>query len=132
AGAGALLLGGLSLPYNKALTGDWSKSPIMAYADKYYGPKTNALGFGPERGLGWPLDPFPGHGPADAAVNALLNTTAVNTELFGWCTGSLLLIACAVFSCSLTRSDYLMLGMILAVVGAYSLYWFSGGPDFGA
>src|SRR5262249_15421499 len=86
----------------------------------------------PERGLGWPLDPFPGHGPADAAVNALLNTASVNTELFGWCAGSLLLMACAVFMRPLTRPDYLMLGAIVAVVGTYSLYWFSGGPDFGA
>ena len=132
AGAGVLLLGGLSFPYNRAMTGNWSKPPIMAYTDKYYGPGTNALGFGPKRGLGWALDPFPGHGPADAAVNAMLNTASVNTELFGWSMGSLVLIASALFSRSLTRADGLMIGVILAVFAAYSLYWFSGGPDFGA
>ena len=29
-------------------------------------------------------------------------------------------------------SDYLMLATLAAIVGTYSLYWFSGGPDFGA
>ncbi|MBI1788129.1 MAG: glycosyltransferase family 39 protein, partial [Acidobacteria bacterium] len=68
--AGAALVGAAVLPYNRLLTGDPLKAPIMAYTDKYYGPKTNALGFGPERGLGWPLDPYPGHTPLESLINA--------------------------------------------------------------
>jgi hypothetical protein len=129
---GSVLVGGLTLPYNDRVTGDPARFPVMAYFDKYYGPKTNALGFGPERGVGWPIDPFPGHGPMDALVNANLNTYSMNVELFGWSTGSLIMIAVLLFSGSMKRSDFLMLSVILATFGVYSLYWFSGGPDFGA
>jgi hypothetical protein len=56
----------------------------------------------------------------------------INIELFGWSTGSLLFIALILLSGKLRRSDYLMLTLAAAVVGVYSYYWFSGGPDFGA
>jgi hypothetical protein len=41
-------------------------------------------------------------------------------------------IALILFSRAMCKSDYLMLAVGAAVVGTYSLYWFSGGPDFGA
>lgn len=129
---GAVAVGSAVLPYNKLLTGDPTRFPIMAYTDKHYGPKSNALGFGPERGLGWQLDPFPGHGPLDALVNANLNISSINTELFGWSSGSLILIALLLFSMRMRRSDYLMLAVIIVIFGLHCLYWFSGGPDFGA
>jgi 4-amino-4-deoxy-L-arabinose transferase-like glycosyltransferase len=134
---GTVAVGGLVLPYNKILTGSPTKFPIMAYTDKYYGPNKNAMGFGPDRGLGWELDPFPGHGLRDALVNNELNTFSVNIELFGWSTGSLFIIACLLFSGSilsttLGRSDYLMLAVIIAIFVAHIFYWYSGGPDFGA
>ena len=81
---GALAVGALVLPYNKALTGEPTTYPLMAYFDKYYGAKSNALGFGPERGLGWPIDPYPGHSPIESLINANLNISSVNFELFGW------------------------------------------------
>jgi hypothetical protein len=65
-------------------------------------------------------------------INANLNISSINAELFGWSTGSLLFIALILFSRKARKSDYLMLAAIAAVVGTYSLYWFSGGPDFGA
>jgi hypothetical protein len=129
---GAVLTGAVVLPYNAMLTGHPTVFPINAYIDKYYGPNRNALGFGPERGLGWAIDAYPGHSPAEAVINANLNITSVNAELFGWSTGSLLFVALILFSRVVRRSDYLMLAVIAAVVGTYSLYWFSGGPDFGA
>lgn len=132
-GASALVVAGLVFPYNAHFTGDPTRFPLMAYTDKHYGPGTNALGFGPERGLGWPgLDPFPGHGAVDVAVNAALNTFAVNAELLGWSAGGLLLAALFVFSGRIRTPDRLMLGVTASVVGVHSLYWFSGGPDFGA
>jgi hypothetical protein len=129
---GAAIVGSLALPYNKILTGDPMKSPLEAYYEEYFGPKANALGFGPERGLGWAIDPFPGHSPLDALVNANLNTFAVNIELFGWSTGSLFIIILFLFSGQIRRNDWLMFIAILGVLGVYSLYWFAGGPDFGA
>lgn len=126
--------GGLvNLWYNRALTGMARVFPVMEYFDAFYGPKTNALGFGPERGVGWSgLDPLPGHGLVDVVVNANFNLFATNVELFGWATGSLLLVLLAVFSRRMNRSDRLLLTSALAVVGIHSFYWFSGGPDFGA
>ncbi len=129
---GTLLVAAIVLPYNRQVTGDATTFPLTAYYEEYFGPKANAYGFGPERGFGWAIDPFPGHGPVDALVNASLNTFAINVELFGWSTGSLVLVAFLLFSRRLQRHDYLTLGLIAGIVVVYSLYWFSGGPDFGA
>lgn len=129
---GGAVLGAVVLSYNKVLTGSPTKFPIMLWADKVYGPGSNAMGFGPDRGMGWQLDPFPGHGPLDALVNSNLNITAINTELFGWSIGSILLIAVILFSRKLRGSDWLMLALAAAVYTAHFFYWFSGGPDFGA
>ena len=129
-----IAVGAIVLPYNKALTGSATEFPMSRYIAAHYTPGSNDLGFGPNRGLGWPgLDPFPGHGPIDVAVNAGLNAFSVNVELLGWATGSLVLLAGFVFS--KTRwmtADRMMLAVILGVVGIHSFYWFSGGPDFGA
>ncbi|MFQ5466226.1 MAG: glycosyltransferase family 39 protein, partial [Thermodesulfobacteriota bacterium] len=129
---GLLALTALVLPYNEHLTGSAARFPLMAYTDKYLGPGVNALGFGPDRGPGWALDPFPGHGLRDVVVNAGLNMTAINTELFGWATGSVLFIALLLFSGAMRRADYLMWAFIAAVAGIHSFYWYAGGPDFGA
>ncbi len=123
----------LVLPYNARLTGSPSRFPIMMYVDKYYHPGANDLGFGPNRGMGWPgLDPFPGHGLRDVVVNSLLNGSALNLELFAWATGSLVLLVAVVCSRRLRALDFSMLGVIVLVTGLHALYWFSGGPDFGA
>jgi hypothetical protein len=126
------LVGAAALPYNKLLTGDPFKAPIMAYTDKYYGPDSNALGFGPNRGLGWALDPFPGHSPADAVVNAALNGFSLQNELFGWGIGSLSFLILIAVMPKHHRSDWLLLSLSVLVTGAYCLYYYSGGPDFGA
>jgi hypothetical protein len=131
-GLGALAAGSLALPYNAQLTGNPWLPPLEAHYEEYYGPRSNALGFGPERGLGWAIDAFPGHSPAEAALNALLNAFSVNVELFGWSCGSLLLIIFLVSHGGVCRADYPMLAVIAAIAGLYSLYWFGGGPDFGA
>jgi hypothetical protein len=129
----SIVAGALTLPYNTALAGDPLTFPLMAYTDSVYGAGTNALGFGANRGLGWPgLDPFMGHGAIDVLVNANLNAHGVNIELFGWAIGSLLPIALLVLSRRLSRADGWMLAVVAAIVGVHSFYWFSGGPDFGA
>jgi hypothetical protein len=132
-GVSAALVTALNLPYNRALTGHAFTFPVMAYFDRHYAPGVNDLGFGPNRGLGWTgLDPLPGHGAADVMINTAFNLFATNVELFGWGAGSLLFAAVAALSPRRVRSDRLLLGFALAVVAFHGLYWFSGGPDFGA
>ena len=136
--AGALAIvsiatGALTLPYNAYMAGDPTVFPLMAYTDSIYGAGTNALGFGANRGLGWPgLDPFPGHGAIDVLVNGNLNAYSVNIELLGWSTGSVLALLLLLLPVALRRADKWLLISVAALVGVHSLYWFSGGPDFGA
>jgi hypothetical protein len=129
---GAVVTGALQLPYNAMLTGHPTVFPLNAYLDKYYGPNRNAFGFGPERGFGWEIDAYPGHSLIESLINANLNMFSVSAELFGWSTGSIVFMALMLFSRRMRNVDYLMLAIFATVVGAYSLYWFSGGPDFGA
>lgn len=132
-GAAVVLVGGLQLGYNAAVTGDPLSFPLDENLDRTFGAGTNALGFGPNRGWGWDgLDPLPGHGPADVVVNANLNLTALDVELFGWATGSLVMVLVFLLAGRLRAPDRWMLGVLAAVFLAHALYWFSGGPDFGA
>jgi hypothetical protein len=129
---GTIITGSVVLFYNNYLTDDPMTFPLNAYLDKEFGPNANALGFGPDRGMGWALDPYPGHSPIDALVNTSLNTFSINVELLGWSTGSLFLAALFMFSGRLKRSDYLMIALVLGVYIPHFFYYFSGGPDFGA
>ncbi|MEQ1857767.1 MAG: glycosyltransferase family 39 protein, partial [Longimicrobiales bacterium] len=129
----SLAVSALTLPYNRIFTGSPTTFPLMAYTDAQYGEGTNALGFGANRGIGWPgLDPFPGHGAIDVVLNAVLNVSTINIELLGWATGSLLLVALVGVSRRWTTADLATLGAAAFVAGLHSFYWFSGGPDFGA
>lgn len=122
----------VTLPYNRVFTGDVFTFPLIEYTDQIYGPGTNDLGFGPNRGLGWSgLDPLPGHGLADVLINGNLNLFGVNTELLGWGAGSMLIMLLGVLG-SRSRGDRWMIIAAGSVIGAHSFYWFSGGPDFGA
>jgi hypothetical protein len=129
--AGTLGVGALVLPYNQLLTGSPFRFPINQYLDRMHGSGANAYGFGPDRGMGWALDPNPGHGPVDGLINANLNLFGLNTDLFGWSTGSLVFCALLVTAGAVTRPDRLMLSVVGVVFTAYFFYYFSGGPDFG-
>ena len=136
-GTAGLVLGSLAvaaplLVYNQHFTGRASTFPIMVYNDAIYGKGANDYGFGKNRGMGWAIDPNPGHDPIDGAINANLNTTVTQVELFGWSTGSLLLVYAFVLVGGLARADRLMLGVIGLTFIAYFFNYFSGGPDFGA
>jgi hypothetical protein len=123
----------LVLPYNKYYTGSAREFPIMAYNDATYGPGRNDLGFGPNRGLPFGgLDPLPGHGPLDVLINANFNFFQTNVELFGWATGSLLIVALLLAQRRMRRPDWYMIAVVAGIVGIHSFYYFSGGPDFGA
>jgi hypothetical protein len=129
---GSIVVGGLGLAYNAALTGNPLEFPINVYTDEHFGKNSNAYGFGPDRGMGWEHDPYLGHGPVDALVNTNLNVSALNTELFGWSIGSFLLVAAGVCLGRLRRRDYLMIAVIVVIYLLHFFYYFSGGPDFGA
>jgi hypothetical protein len=104
----------------------------MAYFDQVYGPGTNDMGFGANRGVGWAgLDPYPGHDLFDALINTNLNVSALNVELLGLASGSIWLVALGLVAARWRRSEWLMVATIAAVAGTHALYWFSGGPDFG-
>lgn len=122
----------LMLPYNKFVTGNAALSPSDAYYNQYLWPNVMALGFGPERGMHWALDAFPGHSPLEAVINTALNIFQLNTELFGWGTGSLLLITLLIVSGAVSKKDLWAMALIVSIAGAYSLFWYHGGPDFGA
>lgn len=137
AGLAAMALGGAAsgaavLGYNRLMTGSWTEFPVMVYLNELWGPNANRLGFGPDRGARWPLDPFPGHAPLDALVNGALNAFSINVELFGWATGSVVLATLAVFRRHPPRADRLMLAILAAVFTAHFFYFYGGGPDFGA
>jgi hypothetical protein len=128
---GTVLSAALVAPYNAALTGSATRFPFALYSDRYYAPGANDLGFGPNRGLGWSMfDPFPGHGLRDVVVNSVVNSAAINVELFGWITGSFVLLAVLIALWRLSRPDWWMMAVLLVVVGLHAFYWFSGGPDF--
>jgi hypothetical protein len=127
-----LTVGGLGLAYNAVLTGDPLKFPVNVYTDQKFGQHSNSLGFGANRGMGWELDPYPGHSPLDALINSNLNVTSINTELFGWGMGSLILVALGLFWGRLNAADLLMIALVFTIYIFHFFYYFSGGPDFGA
>ena len=122
-----------ALPYNRALTGEPLRFPIQRYVDVVYGPGKNDMGFGPEKGLGWGgLDPWPGHSLGEGIVTAQFNLFSVNAELFGWICGSLVLVWIWLVCARWSATDRAMACAIAVVTGSSLLYWFNGGPDFGA
>lgn len=136
-GTAGLILGSMIgaaplLAFNRFFTGKAGTFPMMAYTDALYGKGSNDYGFGANRGMGWALDPNPGHGPVDGVINASLNTAATQVELFGWCMGSLLIVYLFVLGGRLNRADKLMLAVVAFTWVAYFFNYFAGGPDFGA
>lgn len=129
---GTLMAGGIGLYYNFHFTGDPFSFPISEYTDAQFGKNSNAYGFGADRGIGWELDPYPGHGPIDAIVNTNLNVSATNTELFGWSIGSLLFAAIGIVFGNFRPREYFLLLTIAVIYVLHFFYYFSGGPDFGA
>jgi hypothetical protein len=123
------------LLYNAALVGDPGAFPINAYLDRIWYPGANALGFGPDVGNphGWSnQDPLRGHGVWDVLYNANQNLYNLNFELFGWCSGSLVSCAAHAILGKWNRLDRAAFAFTAAIVAANSVYWFSGGSDYGA
>lgn len=130
--ASAMALGTYGLWYNSVLTGGPLTFPLMTYFDEVYGVGSNALGFGPNIGAGWVIDAFHGHSLVEAVLNMGLNLPLVNTELLGWPTGCFILIAAMLLWGRLSRTDWWLVGFVVTVIMVHWIYWFAGGPDFGA
>ncbi|HEX2677712.1 MAG TPA: glycosyltransferase family 39 protein [Polyangiales bacterium] len=127
------LLGALNRPYNAFVTGDPKLFPVTKYMDMYWGKGKNDLGFGANRDIRMGgIDPFPGHGLRDVIVNSQICTSQMQTELFGWGAGSLWLAVALFVLRAQKKLDWWPVLWLAAVAGSQSLYWFSGGPDFGA
>lgn len=129
---GTICSAALVLPYNFGVTGNAMLSPMDAYYARYFSADVMNLGFGANRGFNWGLDAFPGHSPFEALINAALNVFQVNTELFGWATGSLILMIYFILSGAWRKKDFWSFSVIGSVIFAYSFFWYHGGPDFGA
>lgn len=129
---GAMAVAAILLPYNAHFTGKGTRFPIMVYNDQFYAPGANDYGFGANRGMGWALDPRPGHDVIDGMINTNLNATATQVELFGWGAGSLAFMLIHLLRGRLERADHAFIGAGLIVWAAYFANYFSGGPDFGA
>jgi len=129
---GTILMGAVAGPYNAYLTGSPSRAPLQVYMDQKFGKGSNDLGFGPNRGSGWPIDAWPGHTPLEAVLNTALNASSVNIELHGWSIGSLWAVAIAVLAGRANRMDRAWLIAVVLIVFIYGFYHFNGGPDFGA
>ncbi len=130
------VLGALPLAlFNATLTGRATQDPMGRYLDVLWYPGANRLGFGADVGNvpnAWGgLDPLPGHGLADVLVNLNQNLCNLHTELFGWAAGSLLLVWAHAALGRFTRRDAAAAALAAAVALGMSLYWFSGGPDYG-
>jgi hypothetical protein len=127
----SLLAAGLLLLDNQALTGHPLRFPVGPWFDEWVadmgrGPGCNALGFGEDRGC-HPTFGSWGHDPGKALSIAGETLVLLDRFLLGVPGGSLLVLL------GLWRSGRLAwpLGLTLAVVGGYALYW-SPGNVFGA
>ena len=133
-GIGCVAGGALFLVYNAHVTGEPFLFPMTVYPDAHWYPGVNALGFGPDIGNtpGWSaLDPYPGHGLRDVLLNTSQNLYGLNVELFGWGFGSLLLAGVFVLRGRFESFDKRLAALMFALLAAYTLYWFSGGSDYG-
>ncbi len=135
-GATALTGGAMTallLAYNRMLTGSATKLPLEYWTDLNYYPGANRLGFGKDIGnFGWTgLDALKGHGPIDVVMNTNHNLYMLNFEMFGWACGSLIFVLLLALL-RRSKKDALMWGLVAGTWAGLSLYWFSGGPDFGA
>jgi hypothetical protein len=127
---GAISIGAIIFPYNIYLTGDPLTTPLNAYYDVFWGPGSNALGFGADAGAvpDWgTIDVFKGHSPVEALINAHQNLYETNLSLFGWGGASLAFVFIFVIWGKWTRLSAAMAIIVVGTVGLYSLYWFYGG-----
>ncbi len=128
-GLGCIATGSLYFLYNYHMTGDMLTTPLMAYLESSWGEGANAFGFGADIGPpeGWgALDLWAGHSPGEAILNLNNGLNALNTELFGWSMGSLLLVLVCVIWRRMKAVEVAMAALAGTVIIVHFFYWFSG------
>lgn len=111
---------------NHTLTGSWTTFPVDAGFAQVapqagLSPDCNALGFGPTHGCD-PAHPG-GHTPALAWANTRRNLELLGDLLLG---SPALLLVPMVGAWRARRVGAVVIGLLGATVGAYSLYWYDG------
>lgn len=128
---GCIVVGGLIFPYNDQLTGDPLLTTLTKFFDDLWHPGADRMGFGPDIGPGpesaWVAELYPGHSPLEGLIHSQHNLQVVNRELFGWGIGSLAFVFIHALWGRWSRTDWYMAAIIVAVIGALSMFWFSGG-----
>lgn len=126
---GCVVTGSVYLVVNYLITGDPLNAPLARYLGEVWSDGANAYGFGEAIGPkgGWGiLDLAPGHSPFEGLMNTAQNVAMVDLEFLGWGAGSLALLWCAFLLRRPGRADLAMALVVLTIVGALFLYWFSG------
>lgn len=130
-GLGCVLVGGLLLAWNFAMTGDPTNLVQSEYLDKMWVGGSNRFGFGPD--IGPPerwgaLDVFwPGHSPVEGVINAQHSLSELSIEMFGWSIGSLGLALLALRWSAWRGLAGMMILVAGLTIGAHLCYWYTGG-----
>lgn len=105
--------------YNYLFTGD----PFTTMYTKY--DPNSGLGFGPEKGefSHFADGGIPGHTFRKAIYNTAKYFIALNADLFGWPSLSLLFIFILFLSLTKNKWDYLLLASIISIAVGYFFYW---------
>jgi len=134
-GLGCVLIGALVFPYNQHLTGDPLLTTLTNYFNKIWHVGADGYGFGPNIGPGpgsnWQGELYHGHSPTEALLHTQHNIQSANRDLFGWGIGSLLFVFAHTLWGRWSRNDLFMGTIVVAIIGAFSLFWFSGGYYIG-
>lgn len=128
-GLGCILASAPLFLFNAHFTGELLTTPINQYIDETWHPGANKLGFGSEIGPNptWTsVDLYPGHSPREALIHTQHSLQAVNVELLGWATGSLLILLYFVSRGRFRAVDVSMLILCATTILAYFPYWYSG------
>lgn len=124
---GAVMVGGVTLAYNRALTGDMFVTPFEKYSP------SDRLGFGKDVGLDYWMKADRVHTGERAARNFRINLNSLSETLLGWPTAVLLVMPLAFVG---RRRGWLVTALLVVAASlpiAYTFYLFHGvvfGPRY--
>ena len=134
-GLGCMCTGALVFPYNAFFTGNPLSAPLQEYDERNWGPHSNDFGFGKDRGppTDWGgFDIWHGHSPLEGLINTLSGLRMLDADLFGWMTGSLLLVWCWLIWSRKGSFPRAMALVAAVVIFAHFFYWFNALAYIGA
>ena len=77
------------------------------------------------------VDPFPGHSPLEALIDAQQMFYVLNFELFGWGIGSVAFALIFAFWGKWSKLTASMALIVVLTIGALALYWYADGYYIG-